>query len=378
MVSSPSPGRQAFRPVLLRRSLLLLGLACVASGLAGGLERLGVTSSAGLATASIHGPLVVLGGFCTVIGLERALAVRSTSALAAPALAALGALLLVLRASAAPWVLVSATLGLCSINAVLLRRSPAVFSWLMFFGGAVLAVGAMAWALGSPVSVVSFSWMAFFVITIVAERLELSRLSPLPPWASLVVSVSCQALGYFSLAPILGANFFDRSFGIALFSIGLWQLRFDLARRTVRKVGLPKYVAICVFGAASWLVIVGTLVSAFGLRTAGPWYDAVLHGVFIGYALSMVFAHAPIILPVVAGVRIGFSNYLYVPACLLQLGLALRVVGDLLGNMLSRQLGGILTAVSLVVYGLTVALCRSRREGETTAPTSEATSTGPS
>lgn len=352
------------RSVVLRRSLLVLGLSSVVAALLGGLARLGVTTGVGAATASIHGPLIVLGGFCTVIGLERALAARKAAALATPVIALAGALLLSVRSTAGPWTMAAATLSLCFTNALLLFRSPVVSSWLMFFGSAVLVVGTCAWASGYSVPAASFSWMAFFVITIAAERLELSHLSPLPGWAGLGVSASCQALGYLSLAPLLGITSLDGGIGLALVLIGVWQLRFDIARRMLRKPGLSGYAATCVLAAASWSVIAGVLVMVFGLELAGPRYDAVLHCIFIGYALSMVFAHAPIILPVVGGVRVGFTNYFYVPTCLLHIGLALRVGGDLFGHFLFRQIGGLLSATSLIVFGLTMATSKLRSGGE--------------
>lgn len=352
----------------MQRVLLVGALSSVVAGVLGGLARFDVIAGAARLTAPIHGPLVVLGGFCGVIGLERALALRRSAAFAVPVLAATGAVLLILGASIAPWILVSASLCLCLTNAVLVRRSPAVFSWLMFFGSGVLSCGAAAWALGASVPVVSFSWMAFFVITIVAERLELSRLAPLPGWSSLVISSSCQVLGYLSLAPILDVSVLHRGFGGALALVGLWQLRFDLARRMLGKRGLPRFVAACVLSAAWWLVVGGSLVLTFALQLAGPRYDAVLHCVFIGYALSMVFGHAPIILPVVGGFRVSFSRSFYLPVCLLHGGLLLRVVGGLGGSAWLRQVGAAVSGISLAAFGATV-LISSLRRGNVVAAT---------
>jgi hypothetical protein len=58
-------------------------------------------------------------------------------------------------------------------------------------------------------------------------------------------------------------------------------------------------------------------------------YDAILHAVFIGLVLSMIFGHAPIILPAVVGGPLRFTGWQYVPLMGLHASVALRLVGDL-------------------------------------------------
>ena len=65
---------------------------------------------------------------------------------------------------------------------------------------------------------------------------------------------------------------------------------------------------------------------------AGPYYDAMLHTVFVGFVFAMIFAHAPIILPAILGRTTSpYQPALYVPLLLLHASLLLRVVGDLMG-----------------------------------------------
>ena len=63
--------------------------------------------------------------------------------------------------------------------------------------------------------------------------------------------------------------------------------------------------------------------------SAGPTYDAMLHTIFLGFVFSMIFAHAPIILPTITGLALPFQNIFYLHAALLHLSLMLRVAGDL-------------------------------------------------
>jgi hypothetical protein len=55
-------------------------------------------------------------------------------------------------------------------------------------------------------------------------------------------------------------------------------------------------------------------------------YDAALHAFFIGFVFSMVFGHAPVILPAVLRVRYPYHPVLYAPLVLLHASLALRVL----------------------------------------------------
>ena len=88
---------------------------------------------------------------------------------------------------------------------------------------------------------------------------------------------------------------------------------------------------------------------------AGRGYDAVVHAVMLGFVMSMIMAHAPVILPAVLGVRIPYHVALYVPVALLQLSLLVRVVvGDAWGLTLGLRAGGIGAAVAILGFGVTV------------------------
>src|SRR5690606_8032025 len=78
-----------------------------------------------------------------------------------------------------------------------------------------------------------------------------------------------------------------------------WLLRFDVATRLARSTGLPRYMAICLLAGYGWLVVAAGIWLVAGPVGAGPAYDAVLHAIFLGFVLSMIMAHAPVILPAV-------------------------------------------------------------------------------
>jgi hypothetical protein len=81
-----------------------------------------------------------------------------------------------------------------------------------------------------------------------------------------------------------------------------WLARFDIARRTVRRRGLPRFVTLALLPGYLWLGVGGVLWLRYGAVVAGPAHDAELHALFLGFVFSMIFGHAPVIFPGVLGV----------------------------------------------------------------------------
>jgi hypothetical protein len=82
-------------------------------------------------------------------------------------------------------------------------------------------------------------WAAFLVLTIVGERLELSRLTA-PQAASkyffFCASVYFGGIIWASIDHLRGLQMA----GAGMFFLTLWLVRYDVARRTVRIPGLPR------------------------------------------------------------------------------------------------------------------------------------------
>lgn len=355
MVPLTTPDEPRSLDSVVRRGLLLVAAAALLTGVLAGLARVGVIVAWGPRYAVEHGPLVVLGAFTTIIGLERAVALGRGWSFGAPVLGAVGAIAALAGLAAGAWASTAAALWLTAVNVAIVRRRSAPFTWLMLLGSLLLAAGTLAWALRHPVFDVVTPWMGFFVLTIAAERLELSRLAPTPRWAHRLLALLALSLAGTSIAVLFGAPLV-RAFGALLAASGLWQLRFDLARRLVARPGLPRFAATSVLAAAGWLVVAGSLVVVHGLPSAGPIYDAALHGVFVGYVLSMLFAHAPIVLPTVARVELPYTPALYASTGLLHAALAARIAGDLAGNPALRRLGASGNALALALFAITLAV----------------------
>lgn len=346
----------------IRRGLLLVAAGLALSALAGGVGRLGVVEIPVPVAVVAHGPLFVCGVFATVIALERAVALGRWWAYLAPVFGASAGVMLIAGRSGATVLAVAGGVALMAINAVILARQAALHTALMLWGSLVLTVGIAAWAAGRPLFQVILSWVAFFILTIQAERLELSRLAPTPRWAARLLMLLAIGLGALAcLAVVRHSDAVLRAAGLPILLLGLWQLRFDVARRTVRRSGLPRFAAVGVLLGAGWLVVSGVLLSLDVVPAAGPRYDAVVHAVLVGFVLSMVFAHAPIILPAVAAVAVPFHRVLYVPLAILHVGLAVRVLGDLAGNVVWRRAGGLANAVAMALFAGAVFWARHRK-----------------
>jgi hypothetical protein len=83
--------------------------------------------------------------------------------------------------------------------------------------------------------------------------------------------------------------------GVGLLGLAAWLGRYDIARRTVHKTGLPRFAAVCLLSGYAWLGAAGLMGIAFGAVYGGLYYDALLHAIFLGFTFAMIFGHAPII-----------------------------------------------------------------------------------
>jgi hypothetical protein len=144
-----------------------------------------------------------------------------------------------------------------------------------------------------------------------------------------------------------------RVLGAGLIALTWWLARHDVARRTVRQRGVTRFMAVSLLGGYVWLGVGGAIAAVTGVATAGLLYDAMLHAVLIGFVMSMVFAHAPVIFPAVLGLPLEYRPTFYLHVGVLHLSLIVRVVGDLvdvLGRW--RGWGGLLNAVALLLFML--------------------------
>lgn len=365
----PPQTRRRYRQ---RAPLMLLAALALLAGLWAGLIRLGwQLPPLALRLPAQHGPLMVSGFLGTLISLERAVALSQNQGgrrlyYLSPLLAGLGVLaLLVTLPTAVPRGLSTlGALGLTFIFVVIYRLQPTTDHLVMGIGALLWLIGNGLWLTGRPVFQVVPWWAGFLVLTIAGERLELARvLLHKKSTRQAFVVVTAVFLGGLLLT--LAA--FDagmRLAGLGLFVLGVWLLRYDIARRTIRQKGLTRYVAACLLPGYAWLIAGGLLWLIYGGQyVAGPIYDALLHIIFLGFVFSMIFGHAPVIVPAVLGVQVPYTPLFYAHLALLHISLGMRMMGDLLLWLPLRRWGGMLNEVAVVGFllGTAVAVRRGKK-----------------
>lgn len=334
--------------------LLPAGLSLLA-GLDAGLILLGVPAPVGSGRLpDVHGVLMVLGFLGTLISLERAVALRQGWAYAAPMLLGAGGLALAapLPRAFGAILLIDGTAALVAVLATLWRRQRDEMTAVEVLGAVCALCAALLWTRLEVAALLP--WLvSFIILTIAAERVELARIllpgtapRTLVGMAVLFVAAPVSAL----LVPAIGA----RMMGVVLVVMAVWLGIVDVARRTIRGTGQARLSAVAMLAAYVWLTVAGLTWVVTGPPTTTATYDVVVHGVFLGFAMSMVVAHAPVILPAVIRTPLPYRSIAWLPLVVLHVGLLVRVAGDVGGQGLMWQAGGVVTVIALLLLPASV------------------------
>jgi hypothetical protein len=337
----------------VRLPLLALGFLSLVLGVGGGLVRAGIGFPLpNPALAAWHGPLMICGFFGTVIGLERAIALGARRAFLVPLLAGAGGL--ALNAAATPalaqWLLATASVLLAVESAAIWLRARALFTLTLALGAGSWAVGNLAWLAGANLGAVAPWWMAFLVLTIAGERLELTRLLPPSPAREKLFAIVVAGILAGAALTLVEGDAGRRVVGLGFLALAAWLGVQDIARRTAREAGLTGYIGRCLLSGYVWLAAGGALLAGPGAVYGGLAWDAAAHAVLLGFVFAMVFGHAPLIVPAIARTNVPYHRTFYVPLVLLHLSIAVRLAGDLAAIPALRTSGAALNAVAILVF----------------------------
>lgn len=325
-------------------------------GLYTGLIRMGLSMPTAFELGAIaHGPLMINGFLATLISLERGAALEKLWSYIAPFSFFLAtALLLTGYVYPGGFFLLLGSLFLLFIMGYLCYIQSVVHHYIMAAGAAVLFIGNILFIINYPVYELIGWWIAFPLLTIFGERLELNRIMR-PPKKAQHLFAGLIAAWTLTLVII----HFNRDYAwlfnsILLIGISVWLIRYDIARRTIKSLEWTRYSAWCLLTGYGWLVIAGILGVIYGLPAAGFIYDALLHSFFVGFVFSMIFAHSSVIIPSLTGKLVPWSRYFYLPFFLLHGFLLIRVLGDLLFQHTMRSMGsyGNVAAILLFLGGI--------------------------
>lgn len=337
----------------LRYPFFALSVILLLVALWAGLLRLGWQwSFLGGRSSLSHGPLMISGFLGTLIGLERAVALRKFWPYLAPVASGTGGLLLVIDMPGKVGMLL---ISLGSVVTVILflvalRQHRAFHTVVMSLGALSWLIGNLFWVEGWQVYRIVLWWAGFLILTVAGERLELARLIRLSKVRKMTFFFSSVVFLGGVLLSMFAYDLGTRLAGVGMICLSLWLLTSDISRKTLYHSGLPRYIAVVLLIGYLWLGVAGTLGLLFGGNAAGPLYDAFLHATFLGFVFSMIFGHAPLIFPAVFGKQAVYHQVLFVPAGLMTISLIMRLAGDFSGVNSWRMWGGLINGVALIFF----------------------------
>lgn len=349
---------------LWRLPFLALGLAFFAAALYGGLWRLGWPLPHAERLGEIHGPLMICGFFGTLIGLERAVALGKSWTFAAPLLSCGAALALVAGAPlafAAAGFAAAAAILVCA-SLVALRDDPQIFTAVLAGAAACWGVGDLVWLNSEDAPPAAPWWLLFLVLTIAAERLDMSRLLGVSR-AGVVAFLVCvgalvagASLGMFD---VIGA----RALGIGFVALAIWLLRHDIALRNLRRAPHLRFFGVCMSAGYLWLAAAGAALVLAPPFAAPYGYDMALHAILIGFVLSMAMGHSVIVIPAITGAAAPHHRAMYLGLALLHVSVAIRLCGDVRLFEPARMASGALTLAGMLAFAAVLAwrIARARQ-----------------
>lgn len=316
-------------------------------GVLAGLFRMGWSIPLG-AVAGEHGALMTGSFLGTLICLERIVALKKKWLYVIPVISGFSLVFFLLGNQMMAMVFLTiGSLGLIYIYIDLIQR----FGEYYFY---VMMVGAIGWAVGNIIMIINPFypmaapwWIVFILLTVFGERLELSKFLPTSrrKRITMILSITIFMVGvvlpYHSIGKIVS--------GSGLILMAIWLLHYDIARKSVKAKGMHRFTGSLLLAGYFWLIVCGLLM-IFDFSTIFN-YDAMLHAFFLGFTFSMIFAHAPIIFPGVAGLTIRpFHDTLFIWAILLQITLAARIISDLMMASQIRTISGMANAIVILLF----------------------------
>jgi hypothetical protein len=303
--------------------------------------------------AGMHGCLMVNSFLASLIFLERAVTFKSKWWLLLPIVHASSALAFAVQFTGLGYVLVTlGSLGFLVLCGYFIYRYKELYYYVFFAGAFCLLVGNGILYGQHDYPAAAPWWMGFLLFTIVAERLELSRfLSLTKIKKGLLVCFLAIVLAGLIGRGETGATIFAGAMALT----ALWLLKYDMARHSIRISGQHRYSGLLLITGYLWLLVTAALMVVKEKFVFG--YDAVLHAFFIGFVFSMIFSHAPIILPAVARLPVKiYRPVLYVWFGLLQFSLIMRIAADAAGNIYWRKMGGLLNGCAMLLFFVSIAV----------------------
>ncbi|MDO5049401.1 MAG: hypothetical protein Q4D87_05915 [Actinomycetaceae bacterium] len=345
---NPADGT-SYIPAIWRWITLLTGGASLLIGLNLALNLIAVWAPIPAHTdASLHGQIMTLGFLGTLITLERVVALRSRTLLIAPLSLGIGSILLLTPHP--QWgqsLQIIGMAGLLLTYIKLTKRDLSNALAIQIIGSIAGLAAATLWALGAQTHTLIPLISTFIVLTILGERVELARISLTLRAERLAFALSALLMAT-SLALLAGAP--SEIYATNLLLITAWLTKHDIARRMATVPGLPRYSATNMLLATAWLGLGSLTWLLTGPLATSSAYDSIVHAILLGYGMSMIFAHAPIILPAVLKLPLPYHPLAWIPTIALNLGILIRFYANVRSYPTSWQIGATLTVIAILLF----------------------------
>lgn len=333
----------------IRLPFMLFAFANLLIGIMAGLIRIGWSFSID-SIAAHHGAIMVGGFLGTLILLEKVIPLKIKILFALPVVNALSLVMIIPEFYHIGQIcLITGAIGLLVVFMLYFRKQPRDLSVMLMIAGACCQITGHIMLVTKQFYPMAFPWwMGFILFVIVGERVELSKFLPVTKQNKYLLLGILFLFLIGILLPFHGMGKYLS--GIALVSIALWLLRYDVISIAIKKNGLTRFSAAALMTGCLALMLTGVfLISLPDLPFA---YDAMVHTFFLGFAFSMIFAHGPIILPGVLGLNVKpYHPLLYLPLIAMIGSLMLRLLADtMVLSYTVRQWSGWISAGSILVY----------------------------
>ena len=301
-----------------------------------------------------HGALMVGGFIGTLICLERTSNLKNKIALLIPFINALSVIFFLIKMpNIAFWFLLTGSVGLTLIYLKLYFEFSEIYILLMTAGAFCYLIGNTLLIKTNFYPQAAMWWIAFLYFTILGERLELSRYLQIKTIHKTILIILLAVYIAGILIPFHSSGGYVTA--VSLIGSALWLFKYDMAKKSLQRDGQHFYSGVVLLTGYFWLIITG-LFMAYG-SYSGLLYDAVIHSFFLGFVFSMIFAHAPIILPGVLKLQISiFNRSLYFWFVLLQVSLVIRILGSVLPSTDLKMIGGITNGMAILGFLLNIAI----------------------
>lgn len=330
---------------------VLLAMLSLIAGLAAGLQRIGWSIPVS-GVASSHGAIMIGGFLGTLITLEKIIPLKKPVLYLVPILSATSVVLffadLSLYSTAC---LMAASAGLSVIFLIYFAREKSMIYAIMFAGAACWLTGNIYFVVYNFYPVAVPWWIAFVLFIITAERLELMKFLPVSTKQKIAFVIILATFLFGCIITFHGIGSYFAAFGLAAASI--WLMRHDVVSINIKKEGLTRYVGIALLAGYCSLLLCGIFLPLISNEPLG--YDLIIHTFFIGFVFSMIFAHGPIILPGVLGISLKpYHPVLYLWLVLLHGSWLVRTFSDIALNIQLRKYSGLISAIAIIGYFLTI------------------------